>query len=440
MWYFDTKILGGGNVHRIKNHPLLVFTEFRKLFIGRMISSIGDKFFTLALMWLVISKGNEGSTLQLGILMVINMLPVVLLGPAMGVLVDRFSKKKCMIIADFMRFLLVETMFIAIQKDSLSIQLLYVLCFGISSFIPLFEAAASSSLENLTDSNTISQAVAIDSSVIHISGILGAFIGGIVIACYGTEGAVFLNGISFLVSLILIISIKMPKIETPLEIGKKQNFSAFKEGFVFIYEKKAIFALLIVFSVFNFFAAPILMLMPLMVKYILKESAAWVGYFETFLALGAGIMTVMLSFKKKYSKIYFSVFINLVIIGASTLFLGVFINKYAMCLALFIIGMSVAVINTTAISLFQVEVPLELKGRFFGILTTASFAVMPISYLVNSILSERISIPKLLMVNGIASIILALVVIRIPRIKEEMDFTFENNGEDMEETKWEMKM
>ena len=85
------------------NHPLVLFRDFRHLFAGRLISSIGDKFFTIALAWWVISQGDADSRINLGILMALNLLPIVLFGPFMGTLVDRFDRRKCMLLADLCR-------------------------------------------------------------------------------------------------------------------------------------------------------------------------------------------------------------------------------------------------------------------------------------------------------------------------------------------------
>ena len=188
----------------LAQHPLVKFKEFRIFFAGRMLSSIGDKFFTITLAWWIISQGQENSKLHLGILMALNILPLVLLGSAMGTLADRFSRKKCMQLANFIRFSLISALTILFFTDSLTIPLLYVMVFIISSFVPLFESSAQSSLKNLSDEDSISQVVALNSTSVYLSNILGAMLGGIMIALIGIGWALCFNAACYFFSFMFI--------------------------------------------------------------------------------------------------------------------------------------------------------------------------------------------------------------------------------------------
>jgi MFS family permease len=112
----------------MKNHPLIACSDFRKYFLGRSISAVGDKFYTIALAWWVLSQG-ENSGVLFGILMASSILPVVLFGPMAGTLADRMNRKKCMLIADGARFFFISVLFILCMFDWLSLPLLYLLVF-----------------------------------------------------------------------------------------------------------------------------------------------------------------------------------------------------------------------------------------------------------------------------------------------------------------------
>jgi len=85
----------------MKENPLILFPDFRRLFISRIISAIGDKFFTLSLMWWVVSLPNGKFGLSLA--MAATFLPVVIFSPVMGTMADRHNKKYLMLLADFLR-------------------------------------------------------------------------------------------------------------------------------------------------------------------------------------------------------------------------------------------------------------------------------------------------------------------------------------------------
>src|SRR6056297_3586878 len=121
----------------MKNHPLLLFPDFRKFFAGRFASAIGDKFFSIALAWWVVNRGGPNASLHLGLLMTMTMLPIVIFGPVMGTLADRFHRKKCMISSDAARLSLLLIISALLATERLTLPVLYLLVFAISTFMPL---------------------------------------------------------------------------------------------------------------------------------------------------------------------------------------------------------------------------------------------------------------------------------------------------------------
>ena len=87
----------------LKNHPLALFADFRRLFAGRVVSAVGDKFFSIAIAWWVLTKAGENSRFHLGLIMAVNVIPVIVFGPLLGTLADRSDKRKVMLAADAAR-------------------------------------------------------------------------------------------------------------------------------------------------------------------------------------------------------------------------------------------------------------------------------------------------------------------------------------------------
>jgi N-acetylglutamate synthase-like GNAT family acetyltransferase len=309
--------------NNIKIHPIYAYEYFRKLFLGRPISHIRDK----------------------------------------------FNKRTCLFVAYLFKFIFIIFAFILLSNNTLSMTMLYILCFIFFSFAYLFGSSVNSIHEDLTDINCI--------------------------------------------SLLLILSINF-KIESLNEIVS--NKTNLKSEFSFICNDKPMFYLIMVFCVFNFFASHILILISSLIKVVLSTFPCWVGYLGTFTFFISSFMALLLSFKPKLNKLYRSMFINMFFIGLGISFLGIFTNNYIIFSELFIIGMGLPVINTLSMSILQRQIPNDLRGRFFSILTTISFIIMTISYLTNSLLTQYFSIQRILIFNGIGSIILLFMVLIIPPI------------------------
>lgn len=400
-------------MEELAQHPLSKFPDFRKLFFARLISAVGDKFFTIALAWWVISQDDATSKIHLGFLMAINVLPVVIFGPLLGPLVDGWDKKRCMLLADLVRGLIIASLAYFLFQDALTLPIVYVLCFFLSCFVPLFEASVEASLIKLTDEESISSAVAINASVIEMSNILGALLGSIFIAVMGITGAFICNSFSFLLSFIIVFLIKTSLVSEP---NSEDYAGQLKEGFTYLSAQPAIFALLVVFALFNFIVAPLILSVPLIVKYILQEGVQWVALLEGCLAVGTVLGAVFLSFRNNYSNIYQSIFVSLFSGGIIITLIGLSTNKLVIGGLFFCAGLVAAYVNTISISIFQNVVPYELKGRFFSLLSTVCFAVLPLAYVLSGFLAQVYSVSLILFASGIGSALLSFAILKVPKV------------------------
>ncbi|OGS11388.1 MAG: hypothetical protein A2234_00325 [Elusimicrobia bacterium RIFOXYA2_FULL_58_8] len=397
----------------VRAHPLALFADFRRLFAGRVISAVGDKFFSIAIAWWVLSRAGMNSKFHLGLIMAVNVIPVVVFGPFLGTIADRCDKRRVMLAADAARAALMLALAGLLWADGLTLAWLYTLCFLISGFGPLFESAVAASIARLTSPEKLPQAVAADSSVMQFSNVVGSALGSVLMAAAGVAGAFFFNAFSYLVSFAAVWTVK-----TPLrpEGGGASFRAEFRAGIAYIFGNRPVLALILAFAAFNFFVGPILILIPMIVKFTLRESVTWLAVFETFFALGSSVLAVALSFKRSYGDIYRWFFFSLLAVGVS--FGGLYFtqDRYAVCALLFAAGAALGAGNAVALTLFQATVPDAMKGRFFAVLTTLAYAVLPLTFMLNGMLAEKFSIGLSIAGNACAVLALSFVVLLLPRV------------------------
>ncbi|CQR73545.1 enterobactin exporter EntS [Sporomusa ovata DSM 2662] len=404
----------------ISRHPLVLFRDFRMLFLGRIISAIGDKFFTIALAWWVVSYGGENSKLHLALLMASNVIGVVVFAPWMGNMADKFNKKHCMMAADAARFSMLALLSYFFYQEEFSLSFLYFCCFAIAAFVPLFEAAASSSLGLLTDTKSLPGAVAIDSSILGLSNVLGAAVGGIVLAAIGTLGAFMGNGFTFLLSFCFIWAIRT-NLEPSTSSRPESQQGKMGEIIAYLVKKPAIGILALSLCIINFFSAPLLLFIPMVVKFLLQYSVGWVAAMEGSLALGAVVATLILSCVPRLNQgsIYPKFFWGVLTMGAMALVMAWVPNGLAITGALFVFGIAMGLVNTTLQATFQQIVPNEIKGRFFALVGAASFALVPLAYVCNGLVSQYFPLPWAITANGIALMITSAAFLFISQVAED---------------------
>lgn len=404
-------------IEKLQTHPFMKHRDFRLLFLARLISAIGDKFFLLALVWFMLKMDHPLSSVYAALVSAVYLLPTVLFGPLMGTIVDRINRKTCLLFSDFMRTILMTILAYYLWHGNSNIYFILVFVFIIATFNPLFDSGTCASIPALTDEETLAEATALDSSVLFISQLLGALLGSMAIVFVGVQITFFLNALTFLVSFLLVVGIGI-KLEPEQKDSTTSYMDELKEGFRFVYKRRPLFALTLFFGLFNFFIAALPYLIIVIVEKVLGGSY-WLICLEGFFGLGSVIVVMLLSFYNKSSKYFYRyLFIATLMMSIGFTFLGLTNNGWVHSLLLFISGGALAYINGTAVGLFQRIVPEAVKGRFFAILSTLCYAMIPLSTFINGLLVNEYHVSKVLVIEGSLAIIVAFVIIVLPRVQE----------------------
>ena len=181
--------------------------DFRRLWIGTIISQLGDWFNTIALYSLVDSL--TGSALALGAVFLFKLLPWALASPLAGVLVDRYNRRRTMIVSDFLRAAVVLG-FIFID-DSSQVVLIYVLITAQVVLGSVFQPAKSASIPNITSARELLTANALSSASWSVMLALGAGLGGLATEYFGTDAVFLLDSLTYLCSAYFIFRSRIPQ-------------------------------------------------------------------------------------------------------------------------------------------------------------------------------------------------------------------------------------
>jgi predicted MFS family arabinose efflux permease len=179
--------------------------DFRRLFMGGLVSQTGDWFNSVALFTLLLSLTGSGEAV--GYILIIKLLPSFFVGPLAGVVADRFNRKTVMIVSDIVRGLLVLG-FLLVQRPE-QVWIVYVLAaieVAVSSF---FDPAKSASIPNLVSREELIPANALSAASWSVTLALGAALGGVVTDAFGRNTAFVIDSISFFVSAAYISAVRL---------------------------------------------------------------------------------------------------------------------------------------------------------------------------------------------------------------------------------------
>lgn len=176
--------------------------RFARLFAAHAVSRAGDAFNTVALLVLVFDLTGSGTGVAGTV--AFEVLPVLLLGPIAGVVVDRYPRRTVMIAADALRAVLVA----ALAMFDSSLALAYAVAFGLSCGTIAFNPAASSLLPDVVDEDDLVDANAALWTVAVLAQIVLAPTAGAMIAAVGVSAAFGVNAASYVLSALLLVGLR----------------------------------------------------------------------------------------------------------------------------------------------------------------------------------------------------------------------------------------
>jgi predicted MFS family arabinose efflux permease len=220
--------------------------SFRQLWLGQVVSQLGDWFDTIALYTII--QNLTGSGRNIGLLLVARFVPSFFLGSLSGVVADRFSRQKIMIITDVLRAVVVLGFLFVRRPDQLwIIYVLTVFQLGLSTF---FEPAKTAAIPSIVSDRELVAANAISSVTWSVMLTLGAAIGGLITGWFGTNAAFILDAATYLLSAALIASIRVKKRRKrerrKLSFGQALGITETIEGLRYVKDRPNVLALLLV--------------------------------------------------------------------------------------------------------------------------------------------------------------------------------------------------
>jgi MFS family permease len=174
--------------------------NFRLLYIGQTISQLGDWFNSVAVFALLLDL--TGSATAVAWMMIVQLLPVALVGPLAGVIVDRVDRRRVMIGADLLRGVLILGLLLVHTREQVWIA--YVVMALTVSATAFFEPARTSTIPSLTSAEELMPANALASATWSAMLAVGASVGGLVTAVAGRNVAFAVNAASFFASAFFI--------------------------------------------------------------------------------------------------------------------------------------------------------------------------------------------------------------------------------------------
>lgn len=393
----------------------LQYRNYRLFFTGQSISLIGTWMQRIALPWLVYHM--TGSAFLLGLVGFAGQIPTFLLSPVAGVIIDRFSRYKVLLITQILS--LVQASVLAVLALTGVIQIWHIVLLSvIFGCINAFDTPSRHSfvIEMVEKKEVLGNAIALNSLMFNGARLIGPSIAGVMLATTG-EGVCFLiNAISYIFVIGSLLMMHIPKKEFPRKETK--ILKELKEGFNYTFGFQPIKHLILLLAVVNLMGASYQVLMPVFAKEVLHGGSDIYGFLMAAAGFGALIGAAYLASRESVLRLGRIIPTAATVFGAGLVALA-FTNIIPVTIGLmFIIGLGLMLNSASCNTILQTITEDQMRGRVMSFYTMAIMGTAPFGSLLAGSLAKLIGTQYAILIGGVSCIAGALVFYKkLPRLK-----------------------
>lgn len=380
------------------------YRNFRLFFPGLAISQIGIWIQNIAISWIVYDITK--SPLTMGIVMFFNAVPLFLLTPFMGVLVDKYNRHKLLFLVQIL--FAVQALLMTLITMNEHIQLINIILCGMflncvaSLDAPLRQSTFVLLVENKQD---LQNAITLNASMFNIARFIGPAIGGLLIACTSITFCFFINFLCILPSIFLV---KMMEISDnkSTEIKNENIFDGLKIGMEYVFHNPQILLLQIYLAIFCLLMLAYPMLMPIYTVEVLKSNAHILGYLMGAVGIGSLITSLILSSKTTINGMKKILYIGCLSVCLAYITLGFVNNIHLTMVVMFFVGVGLTCVTSPQNILLQNIVDEEKRGRVMSINTLCYMDTISVSSYFCGILTHHFGIKDTFIILGIIMLVI----------------------------------
>lgn len=366
--------------------PSKLFNKnFFLLWQGQFISRLGINMYGVAMALYL--KHTTGSATLMGLMWTFSGLPIIILGPFAGIVVDRYSRRNILVFSDLLNAMVISAFAFYLFKIQNQSELVIIGLFAVGVFLGItgafFNPAVAASVPDIVPKSKIAGANSMGQISMQVTTFIGQAIGSGLYTLVGAPVVCIINGISYFYSCISKSFIKIPQKFPEKKNNIKQRFQSYKvdliEGFQYIWKNKGLRVLIYVAAITNFFTTPILPLLPFYVEDYLKIGAEWYGVFLGMTGIGALFGYAFAGIAKLQPKARGNLMMIFIILMSAGYGILGFVKVPVIALGLSFLGGFMGGFIAVNISVtLQITTPTEIRGRVMALLTTLVGSLMPI--------------------------------------------------------------
>lgn len=392
--------------------------KFFTIWTGQAVSLITSAILQMAIIFYLTEK--TGSAMVLSMASLVGFLPYAVFGPAIGVLVDRYDRKKIMIGADLIIAAAGAVLAIIALYMELPVWMVMVVLFIRSIGTAFHSPALNAVTPLLVPEDQLTKCAGYSQSLQSISYILSPAVAALLYSVWELNAIIAIDVLGAVIASLTVAFVNIPKLKVDQQSLQSNFIKEMKEGIVVLRQNKGLFALLLLGTLYTFVYMPINELYPLISMEYFNGTPMHISITEIAFASGMLAGGLILGRLGSYEKRVLLITGSFFMMGASLAVSGLLPSNgfvmFVVCCA--IMGLSVPFYSGVQTALFQEKIKPEYLGRVFSLTGSIMSLAMPLGLILSGFFADRIGVNHWFLISGILIIGIAIVCPMMTEIRK----------------------
>jgi MFS family permease len=372
--------------------------DYRLFASGQLLSLIGTWMQTVAESWLIYRFTD--SAVLLGLATFANRIPVFVLAPLGGVVADRMDRRKILIATQASMMVLALTLAALTLSGTVRVWQIFTLA-TLLGVVNAFDIPARQSfVVSLVPRESLTNAIALNSSMFNGARLVGPAVAGAVVAALGEGWCFLINGVSYVAVITSLLLIRAPRARE--QAGAVVSaWDSVVEGFGFAWKTTPVRALLMLLGLISLMGMPYAVLMPIFAERILGGGASSYGLLMSAAGFGALAGAGSLTIKRGVTGLGRWIAVSACGFGICLVLFSFSRSLWLSAALLVPAGFFMMIEMASSNTLIQAMVPDRLRGRVMAVYSMMFMGMAPLGAQIAGVLAEPIGAPATVAIGGV---------------------------------------
>ncbi|MEO0072870.1 MAG: MFS transporter [candidate division WOR-3 bacterium] len=397
------------------------YYNYRLYFSGQTVSLAGTWMQRIAMSWLIYRLTN--SAFLLGFLGFLSSLPLLVVMPFAGVIVDKSSRYQIVLWAQILSALQAFVLWILVVLTRIKIWQLIALSLFLG-IVNAFDMPARQAFvpELILNKDDLISAIALNSAIVNIARLIGPTLAGVLISAFGEATCFLINAISYMAVIGALLAMKLQN--KVIKAERPNLLKDLAEGFNYTFRFMPIRAIILLLGIISIMGMSYAVLMPIFAKEVLGGGPKTLGLLMGAVGVGALLGVGIVAQRKNARGLEDIIPVAAIVLGLSLIAFAFSKNLYLSLILMVFTGLGMMVQMSCSNTLVQTIVDDKIRGRVMSFYMLAFMGTTPLGSLLAGSLAHRLGAPTTVIIAGGISLLSAFWFIQnLPRIRKLIQAT-----------------